>query len=89
MNDLPDVPTAAEIAAAIDVLKSALLRPVEPVEVRPPFYTVVQLEEMGIGSKSAVYKLMADGELTYSQTPGGRVVRAEDLDAYLRSVRSA
>lgn len=79
----------SDLDAAVRRIVEGILAAREQPTARPVCYTVPELKALGLGSKSAIYKLMADGELVYCQTPGGRVVRAEDLDAYLMSVRAA
>ena len=77
--------TALRVRGPAEVLAWLRHRFGEP----PPVYDVPTLAAMGIGSPRAIYRLMAEGVLTYCQTPGGRVVRRSDLEAYLMARRSA
>jgi hypothetical protein len=77
--------TALRVRGPAEVLAWLRHRFGEP----PPVYDIPTLAAMGVGSPRAIYRLMASGELVYCQTPGGRVVRRSDLEAYLMARRSA
>ena len=48
-------------------------------------YSVTGLAEQLGKSKSTIYRLMKQGKLGYHKVPGGRIISAAQLDAYLMS----